>query len=105
MLQLANGSVVEEAPSMAAGTLTGGGLIANMDGINNNGATFSFFPDCPAQVQYIYQTVWQGYPVYVCHDKTAKAIQVLKQLEEDRILKVNSVKKFIELVEKIAGIL
>ena len=51
-----------------------------------------------------YQELWHSYPVYVCTDKTKKAIEVLKALEADG-LQVTSVPKFIALVEKIAGIL
>ncbi len=54
---------------------------------------------------YPYQTHWYSYPVYVCSDKTAKAIEILKALQADKILEVKSVPKFIELVEKISGIL
>jgi hypothetical protein len=50
---------------------------------------------------YSYYNSW---PVYVCTDKTKKAIDVLKALEADG-LKVTSVTKFIALVEKIAAIL
>ena len=50
-------------------------------------------------------TYWQSYPVYVYTDKTAKAIQVLKTLEEEKLYKLSSVKQFIALVEKIAALL
>jgi hypothetical protein len=50
-------------------------------------------------------TYWNSYPIYVCTDKTAKAIQILKQLQADKLIECKSVPKFIELVEKIAGIL
>ena len=46
---------------------------------------------------------WHSYPIYVCTDKTAKAIEILKELEKEKIIKVKDVPKFIELVEKIAG--
>ena len=46
-----------------------------------------------------------GYPVYICSDKTAKAIEVLKALEADKVIELRSVKKFIEMVEKISSIL
>lgn len=52
-----------------------------------------------------YQTVWQSYPVYICTDKTKKAIDILKQLQDDKVLEVRSVNKFIDLVEKIANLL
>lgn len=51
-------------------------------------------------------TIWWGsYPVYVCSDKTAKAIEVLKALQAEKLLECKSVPKFIELVEKIAKLL
>lgn len=49
--------------------------------------------------------VYQSYPVYVCTDKTKKAIDVLKALEADKAIRLTSVKSFIAMVEKIAGIL
>lgn len=57
-----------------------------------------------AAVHYRPYTHWGSYPVYICTDKTKKAIDILQALEADG-LKVTSVKKFIELTEKIAGIL
>jgi hypothetical protein len=48
---------------------------------------------------------WNNYPVYVCTDKTKKAIDVLKALQEEKLLECKSVPKFIALVEKIAGLL
>ncbi len=56
--------------------------------------------------QWPYSTVyWHNYPVYVCSDKTKKAIEVLKALQSEKLLKCDSVPRFIELVEKIAGLL
>lgn len=54
---------------------------------------------------YPYQTIWQSYPIYVCSDKTAKAIAILKALQEDKQIQCKSVTKFIALVEKISSIL
>lgn len=48
---------------------------------------------------------WNNYPVYVCTDKTKKAIEVLKALQAEKLLKCDSVTQFIELVEKISGLL
>jgi hypothetical protein len=57
-------------------------------------------------VQYWpYTTYWNSYPVYICTDKTAKAIEVLKALQSEKLLKCDSVPRFIQLVEKIAGLL
>lgn len=52
-----------------------------------------------------YQTYWHSYPVYICTDKTAKAIEVLKALQAEKILRCDSVPRFIALVEKISGLL
>jgi hypothetical protein len=56
-------------------------------------------------IEYQPYTWWSSYPVYVCHDKTKKAIEVLKALQKDKVLTCNSVPRFIELVEKISGLL
>lgn len=48
---------------------------------------------------------WNSYPVYVCTDKTAKAIEILKTLQSEKLIECRSVPKFIELVEKIVGLL
>jgi hypothetical protein len=53
-----------------------------------------------------YQTVyWNSYPVYVCTDKTKKAIEVLKALQAEKLLKCDSVPRFIALVEKSSNLL
>ncbi len=106
MLQLTNGSIVEtpetsnRMASMQAnysgGSNTLGGLGSNALGGISFGSS-----NC-----YPYQTHWYSYPVYVCTDKTAKAIEILKALQAANImLEIKSVPKFIELVEKISGIL
>jgi hypothetical protein len=48
---------------------------------------------------------YHSYPVYVCTDKTKKAIDILKHLQAKKRIKCDSVEKFIELVEEIAGLL
>lgn len=50
-------------------------------------------------------TYHMHYPVYVCQDKTKKAIEILKALQADKTIEVKSVTKFIGLVEQIAGLL
>jgi hypothetical protein len=61
---------------------------------------------CHPTTYYDLQPIyWQQYPVYVCTDKTKKAIEVLKALQADKLLTCNSVARFIELVEKISNIL
>jgi hypothetical protein len=51
------------------------------------------------------QTTWHSMPVYISRKKTMKAVQIVKQLEEDKIIIVDSVEKFTVLVEKIAKLL
>ncbi len=50
---------------------------------------------------YAYQTAWNNYPVYVTTDRTEKAIKILQVLETKKVIEVKSVKRFIELVEKL----
>ena len=53
-----------------------------------------------------YQPIyWNNYPLYVCTDKTKKALDVLKALQAEKLLKCDSVPRFIELVEKISNLL
>ncbi len=48
---------------------------------------------------------WNTYPVYVCTDKTKKAIDILKALQSEKQIDCKSVPQFIRLIEKIAEIL
>ncbi len=48
---------------------------------------------------------WNSYPVYVCTDKTKKAIDILKALQAEKMIKCDSVPRFIGLVEKISNLL
>ncbi len=118
MLQFTNGSIVESLSDKAAQAnlaqrnmmmAMGQGeqaianscvTLGNSNGGLGGGYTIGGGYNC-----YPYQTQWYSYPVYVCSDKTAKAIEILKALQADKILEVKSVPKFIELVEKISGIL
>ncbi len=55
---------------------------------------------------YSNQTVWwNGYPVHVYSDKTAKSIEILKKLQAEKVIDVKSVPRFIALVEQISAIL
>ncbi len=66
--------------------------------------TTSYVAGNCSTIAYPYaQTIWQNYPVYVCTDRTAKAIAILKELQAEKLITVNSVPKFISLVEKIAA--
>lgn len=90
MLQVQDGAVYE------IGKLTA----------TNNTAT-----NCVTVGQYTYwpgytpNIYWGNYPVYVTTDKTAKAIEILKALQADKLIKCKDVDEFIALVEKIYGIL
>ena len=46
-----------------------------------------------------------NYPVYVFGDKTKKAIEILKLLQNEKLIKCDSVPKFIELVDRISMLL
>ncbi len=100
MLEFNDGKIIElsTAPTfsgMSADSFTAGSTMVV-------GNVTNCFPD----YSYPYnQTIWQSYPVYVCTDKTAKAIEILKSLQADKAINVTSVPKFIEMVEKISKIL
>lgn len=87
MLQLTNGSIQEVVPI----TLT----------------TTSGYADTTSNCYQTFEpiTYWSNYPVYVCTDKTKKAIEVLKALQTEKLLECKSVPRFIELVEKVANLL
>ncbi len=89
MLQELNGCIQETATAGAVLTVTGG---ANGVGQYSNCADYG---------QYHYQTYWNTYPVYICTDKTAKAIQIVKLMQAEKLIDLKSVPKFIDLVEKI----
>ncbi len=86
----ANGSIYE------TGSVTTTGVVSNTiaGGISDNITTGCY------QTYY-----WGNYPVYVCTDKTKKAIDIVKALEAAKHLKITSVPKFLALVEEIAGLL
>ena len=95
MLTFENGAI-QETPVT---TMTTGGTIDSLTG----GAlyqTTNCYQPWPTQTTY-----WLTYPVYVCSDRTKKAIDVLKALQADKVLECKSVPRFIALVEKIALLL
>ncbi len=85
MLTISNGAIYESAPA------------------NNGVLTTTTGTWCEPNSHGTYY--WNSYPVYVTTDKTAKAIAVLKALQDERLLDCKSVPKFIELVEKISRLL
>ena len=52
-----------------------------------------------------YTYYYQSYPIYIYHDKTKKAMDILQKLQEEKLLEIKSVTKFVETVNKIAGLL
>ena len=93
------GGAVSSAVSSSGcgGTLTGGSLVGNL---NVTSAWWPYYNYWPTPTIY-----WNSYPVYVTSDKTAKAIEILKALQDEKLIEVKSVPKFIALVEKIKGLL
>lgn len=106
MLQLIDGSI-REIPHF---TVTSGSTSGSTGGPPSCG-TFTipgaFGDDYATTVTtpYVSSTFWMSYPIYVCTDKTAKAIEILKKLQADKVIDVKSVNRFIQLVEDIAAIL
>jgi hypothetical protein len=103
MLQLIDGTVREDFPGAQANLAaqcysdtTAGGLAGTVAG--------NFYVGDPYVVPQVVQ-YWNTYPIYVCTDKTKKAIEILKALESNKIVELKSVKRFIDLVEQIANIL
>lgn len=98
MLQIQESGSIYESLTQ---TLTTGGIGSPTD--YTVPATTTGLSNC---VQYWpYQTYWGSYPVYVCTDKTKKAIEILKALQAEKLIKCDSVPRFIALVEKISGLL
>ncbi len=91
MLQLMTNNCVQEVPHLTGGLDgSGSGLI---------GGSVQYYPN------YQQFVPWMNYTVYYCTDKTKKAIEVLKHLQNKKILTCNSVNRFIELVEEISNLL
>ena len=59
----------------------------------------------PWQYGTLQYGTYQTYPIYITSDKTAKAIDILKMLQAEKVIDVKSVPRFIELVEKIKAAL
>jgi hypothetical protein len=92
MLQVMTDGTIQEVGGTSFGVWDGGSNALQV------GNCFAFWPT----QQTVY---WNNYPVYVCTDKTKKAIEVLKALQAEKILKCESVPRFIALVEKISALL
>ncbi len=100
MLQEVDGSICEMTVTNAS--VTTGNMFGGI-GQTNSGDYLSNTLLTTACIQ----TYWYygSYPVYVCTDKTKKAIEVLKALQSEKLLDCKSVPRFIELVEKISNLL
>lgn len=94
MLQVVNNTIQETltTPSVASFSMNGIGQTTGCGDWTTTGY-------CGSPIY------WNQYPVYVCTDKTKKAIEVLKALQAEKMLTCNSVPRFIELVEKISNLL
>lgn len=101
MLQCIDEKIVETMPSNSVFTAAGLDAV-NCMGMVSGSISGGNYTYAPVSVPTIW---WNQYPVYVCTDKTAKAIEVLKKLQAEKHLDVKSVPRFIELVEMIASIL
>lgn len=113
MLQLIDGNVVESMGTAStnflfSGEMANGGLTETIGTITttsptDNGSGYwinGIFHAYPYQ-----QVAWNNFPIYICTDKTAKAIEILKMLEKEKLIELKSVSKFISYVEKIVATL
>jgi hypothetical protein len=93
MFQIINDTVQEVQT-----TLTTTGTYTN--GLGQTG----YWPETTGVIYSPYY-YYGNYPVYVCTDKTKKAIDILKHLQAKKKIRCDDVDKFIALVEEIAGLL
>ena len=77
MLQLTNGVIVEDLPDMPK-TLTGVNCVQTGGYVPVTATTV--YPEWASNTTLW----WSNYPVYVCTDKTKKAIEILKALQADK---------------------
>lgn len=89
MLRLRSDNTIEEIPIINNMT------ISNGEYIDSGNCNIPFYPI----------TYFNSYPVYICTDKTKKAIEILKILQNEKKIDCKSVNQFISLVEKISEIL
>lgn len=82
-----------------SGNLTPEGYITGVDVASGAGGTsiYEWWPQ--------YQQIYWSYPVPVYEDKGKKALAIVKVLMEEKLVDIRSVKKFVELQEKIIAIL
>jgi hypothetical protein len=102
-IQEINGTLVAYNGSLPTNaSLTAGGSLSSSVGEGISSLTsggYGYYQSYPTLIH------WNSYPVYVTSDKTAKAIEILKTLQDEKLIDVKSVPKFIALVEKIKGLL
>ncbi len=100
MLQLNGNTLFEsgnQAKSEFLGTMTNGQGLNQLGGWGGIAGNYTIgWPS-----DYRYHTVWNNYPIYVTTDRTEKAIKILQALEAEKAIEIESVKRFIELVEKL----
>jgi hypothetical protein len=103
MLQVSDGAIREVPPDVLGVTVLTGDCSPTYSAAYANHSIVG----CIQTTNSYYQpyTTWYGYPVYACTDKTKKAIEVLKTLQAEKLLKCDSVPRFIALVEKISALL
>lgn len=110
MLQLTNGTIVEtlqddqdrrSAMFSRGEERTNSMLLGNIAFVSGFGQS----SNCLDGYRAPSTVYWNSYPVYVCTDKTAKSIEILKKLQSEKVIEVKSVPQFIELVEAISAIL
>ena len=94
MLQEFNGAITETVNTMA---MTTGGAV----GVGSTGCVDYGLYGAGATSTGVYTTYWNNYPVYICTDKTAKAIEIVKLMQAEKLIDIKSVPKFIDIVEKI----
>lgn len=106
MLQLVDGKIIEPFVSfqncVTTTTTTGGNGIPPTT--TNN--SFDFYGSGSGSYFLGAPYVWvNSFPVYICSDKTRKAIEVVKVMHTEKQMAAMSASKFMELVEKISAIL
>jgi hypothetical protein len=85
MLQEENGALIESTAGGPTEYVSGQYMLQNQ---NCLGHSWSYGP----------------YPIYITRDSTAKAIAILKKLQDEKVLEIKSVPRFIELVDLITAL-
>ena len=67
---------------------------------DDSGTANPFYVDYP----YFHQN-WYGYCTHTTEDKTKQAFKIVKLLMKKKLVKVDKVRDFVELIDEILGIL